>query len=455
MNFNMTLLKKICLPAFLLACISACTTKIEEPKLTSGSADLTKFLSVGGSFTSGYTDNALYLEGQQNSFPAILVKSFSTLSTGTFLQPLVNAGVGIGLDSNAKLVLTNQGFCFGNALTPQVVSPTGDYSDYNWIGNNGPFNNIGVPGLRIYQINNQLLGNPQAGNSFYARFVKMQDNDHTILSDISEFNATFFTYWMGMDDLLPFALSGGAAVTDPVTATDFSSAVFSPYLDMMVKALVADKAKGAIANVPNILDFPYFTTIPYNGVVYTATDTSFINPVLRQTFANIQYTVGNNPFVIDDASVPHGKRFMTSNEFVLLRAPLDSIQCYHYGSYDLQNGRLNSIPDCNVINGAEATLIYQRQTEFNQLIHAAAVANNLAYVDMYDFFRHLDSGIKLNGVNFSLEFLHGGAFSLDGIHLTAKGNALVANEFIRAINAQYGANLHEADANAYPGVKFP
>jgi hypothetical protein len=362
--------------------------------------------------------------------------------------------VGIGLDSNSKLVLSSGTFCYGNSLSPIYAAQTGDFSNYDWIGNEGPFNNIGVPGLRIFQINYQLLGNPQAGNSYYARFVKMQDNDHTILSDITEFNPTFFTYWMGMDDLLPYALSGGTNDNDPIVPTDFPT-TFDSYLNMMIKTLCANKAKGAIGNIPDVLDFPYFRAIPYDGVVLTAAEASAINAILATTYPNLQYHEGNNPFVIDDSQAPNGKRFITSNEYVLMSVPLDSIKCFHYGSYDLQGGRLNSLPDQYVIDGAEGGLLHQRRIDFNLIISNAAAANDLAHVDIYDLVRNLDVGIKLNGANFNLEFIHGGAFSLDGIHPTAKGYALIANEFVKAINTQYGSSLPEVDVNAYPGIKFP
>jgi len=38
-------------------------------------------------------------------------------------------------------------------------------------------------------------------------------------------------------------------------------------------------------------------------------------------------------------------------------------------------------------------------------------------------------------------FVTGGAFSLDGIHITARGNAYIANKFAEAINAKYGSTL--------------
>jgi hypothetical protein len=439
---------------FLLAGIFSCKTKIEEPKITSGRADLSKYLAVGGSYTAGYMDGALYIEGQQNSYPLILSKSFSAVTPQNFKQPLMNPGVGIGVDSNAKLILTSSNFCYGTSLSPEFAAAAGDISNYEWIGNQGPFSNIGVPGLRIYEVNNQLFGNPQAGNPFYARFVKMQDNNHTLLSDMSEFDPTFFTLWVGMDDLLPYAISGGTKDNDPLTANDFST-TFGAYFETMVSALTANNAKGALGSVPQILDFPYFSSIPYDGVVLTAADAASMNAVLSSTYPDLQFHEGNNPFIIDDPFAHNGKRFIKSNEFILMSVPLDSIKCFHFGSYDLSTGRLNALPDKYVIDETEAHLITQKIFDFDEKIKTVAEANDLAYVDMYDFFRQVDNGIKLNNVTFTLDFLEGSVFSLDGLHPTAKGNALVANQFINAINLQYGASLREADANAYPGIKFP
>jgi lysophospholipase L1-like esterase len=50
---------------------------------------------------------------------------------------------------------------------------------------------------------------------------------------------------------------------------------------------------------------------------------------------------------------------------------------------------------------------------------------------------------------------YGGTFSLDGVHLTGRGYAIIANEFIKAINKTYKSNLPEVNPNAYSGVSFP
>ena len=55
----------------------------------------------------------------------------------------------------------------------------------------------------------------------------------------------------------------------------------------------------------------------------------------------------------------------------------------------------------------------------------------------------------------SSTFVSGGAYSLDGLHFTPRGNALLANEFIKSINTYYGARIPEINAGNYRGALFP
>ena len=65
------------------------------------------------------------------------------------------------------------------------------------------------------------------------------------------------------------------------------------------------------------------------------------------------------------------------------------------------------------------------------------------------------SPIWYDGVKYSVAFVTGGVFSLDGVHLTPRGYSLVANEIIRMINGQYKSTIPLVEANKYPSVKFP
>jgi lysophospholipase L1-like esterase len=92
---------------------------------------------------------------------------------------------------------------------------------------------------------------------------------------------------------------------------------------------------------------------------------------------------------------------------------------------------------------------------FNQVITGLAAANNLAVVDIYQKLKDLESGIVWDGIKLSPKFITGGAFSTDGLHPTPRGNALVANYVIDAINSYYGSNIPHADITQYPGLIFP
>ena len=64
------------------------------PELTAGSVDFSNYVAVGASFSAGFTDNALFIAGQENSFPNILAKQFSNVGGGAFSQPMMKDNIG-------------------------------------------------------------------------------------------------------------------------------------------------------------------------------------------------------------------------------------------------------------------------------------------------------------------------------------------------------------------------
>ncbi len=57
-----------------------------------------------------------------------------------------------------------------------------------------------------------------------------------------------------------------------------------------------------------------------------------------------------------------------------------------------------------------------------------------------------------DGIHYTDAYITGAAFSLDGVHPTPKGYAIVGNYFIRAINQNFGSTLLELNPNVYPGL---
>ena len=115
------------------------------------------------------------------------------------------------------------------------------------------------------------------------------------------------------------------------------------------------------------------------------------------------------------------------------------------------------LEDKLVLTEAEAAKVLAATTAYNSTIKSVAESKGLAFVDMNAKMNELNSasGISWNGVKYNATFVTGGTFSLDGVHLTGRGYAIVANEFIKAINNKYKSTLPQVDPNKYSGVTFP
>ena len=92
---------------------------------------------------------------------------------------------------------------------------------------------------------------------------------------------------------------------------------------------------------------------------------------------------------------------------------------------------------------------------YNGTISAVASANGLALVDLNSILVEASTtGIMFDDFNMNTDLVFGGLVSLDGIHLTARGYALMANSFLKAIDATYGSNF-EASGNLAKAGDYP
>jgi lysophospholipase L1-like esterase len=94
-----------------------------------------------------------------------------------------------------------------------------------------------------------------------------------------------------------------------------------------------------------------------------------------------------------------------------------------------------------VLNAAEIATIEARIDAFNGIIDDAAGAYGYPVVDIHTLFADAAAVPPvIAGHTLTRSFL-GGLFSLDGVHPSNIGHALVANAFIEAINARYGTSI--------------
>ena len=119
------------------------------------------------------------------------------------------------------------------------------------------------------------------------------------------------------------------------------------------------------------------------------------------------------------------------------------------------NGVAIPLADKWVLLPEEQAEINSATDAFNATLQSAASSAGFAFVDANSLMQQLDSGGFADG-NFNLtsSLVTGGAFSLDGVHPTARGYALLANQFMIAIDATYGSNF-EASGNLVDVGEYP
>ncbi len=429
--------------------LSACKPGIEPETPQSGEADFTTYVALGNSLTAGYADGTLYRSGQVNSYPAILAGQFRLAGGGEFKQPLLPGDAGW---PSAKRVLAMVGGCDGAvSLTPVAYQGMMDTAGSMMnIAAQGPFNNVAVPGMRCIDYlmpGYAVVAQAFAQVGFAYRFYEHPMTE-TPLDVAMKLTPTFFSIWLGGNDVLGYALGGGEGNgSGGVLPSDISPlSSFSTIYEMIVDTLTATGAKGILLSVPDITAIPFFTTIPAKGLILDETEAEVLS--VFHASSGISFTAGANYFIIEDAQAPGGVRPVREGELILLSVPQDSLKCAGWGAR-------KPLPDRYVLDAEEVNNIQAATTAFNQVIYNAAQKHGLAYMDAGGYLKTLQAGIVYNGVTFSATFVTGGAFSLDGIHLTPRGYALVANEIIRTINARYGSTVSPADVNRYDGVRFP
>lgn len=446
-------MKKI-LTIGLAACtLAACKPNLNTQKPTAGTADFSRYVSVGNSLTAGYANGSLYKSGQENSYPKRLSEQFALVGGGDFKQPLMPDDVGY---PSPKLVLGATTSCLGiTSLSPVPYNAVPDSAaSYASIAAGGPYNNVGVPGIRCIDYlaaGYAYIAAVFGGVPYASRFYPDPENE-TPLNEALRINATFFTCWLGNNDVLGYATAGGQGDiggNPPLIPTYNISptGMFQTVYDSVINALTRNGAKGVLIGIPDVTSIPFFTTIPANGLTLRQGQADSLNAAWSGLGPGLaHFTAGANYFMIQDHD--GHVRQATSADYILLITPQDSLTCAGWGS-------LKPIPNSYVLDEVEVGNVRTATNTFNTIISNAAQAHNLAYVDMLTYLQTVSSGIKFNGVSYNAQFVSGGAFSLDGIHLTPRGYAIVANHILEAINNHYKSTLPMIDVNKYDGLRFP
>lgn len=516
-NIKMLLLVSL---TFMAACNNDDNNTPEEVPVVPGSAVFTKYVALGDSFAAGYSDNALFKKGQENSYPNILAQQFVAAGGGAFTQPLMNDNIG-GLLLGGNVIAGTRLYFDGPTQTPVNVvgKPTTEVTAHL----TGTFNNLGVPGAKSYHLLAAGYGNVAgvatgAANPYYARFSSTATA--AVLTDAIAQDPTFFSLFIGGNDVLGYATSGGTGKDqtgnpNPATygASDITDpAVFASVYTNLATALTAKGAKGVVANLPYITTLPHFTTVPYNpltakvigknneavGVAtIKALNAQLYGPLKQALTAfsagdriNLLSETGASPLLIKDESLTDLRVQLTAaftptlgaqnaafygavfgqarqakaTDLVVLTTRADigtAPTAANSGIGIAPPAPLNAfgisypLQDKHVLIPTEIAEIKKATDAYNVTIEAVAKEKGLAFVDTRATMSQLaNGGIRFGNFTMSSSFATGGAFSLDGVHPSARGYGLIANIFIDAINEKYGSTLRHVDLAQYP-IQYP
>ncbi|MCX2450644.1 SGNH/GDSL hydrolase family protein [Pedobacter sp. PLR] len=410
--------------------MASCKPELSSITPSKGTADFSRYIAVGNSLTSGYADNGLYLEGQKNSFPELIAGQMKAVGGGAFYTPFFKDSEADGSGYKILTGFTATGLPIvgdQNAHTAYRTStPIKLFTKYV-----GEINNFGVPGIKLAHINIPQYGNL---NNYYERLLPTDfpnNNNTTYLNFVTAKPFTFFSMWLGNNDILGYATTGGADPTDQPTPKAAFASLYTGAADVMTK----NNAKGVVATVPDILATPFFNTVTLASLLAAV-------HVTAPTITTLYIKTGTN-----------STRAATAKDYFVL--PLASANLIGTGSIPYGLFPSNPITSQWVLDQDEAAIVTDYVAAYNTTIRSVAASKGLALVDAYALLKEYGAGKVVNGVPISAAYITGNLFSLDGIHLTQMGYAMIGNEFIRSINAKYGSSIPIVDVTRYRGVKFP
>ena len=491
--------------------------------LTSGSANFSKYVALGNSLTSGFSDGALFKKGQEGAYTNIMAQQFKLVGGGEFKIPYTNDNIGGLLFGGQPNIAFGPRLYFNTTVSPTHPSSTVDPVSGTpttevmnpAVAAAGPYNNTGVPGAKSFHLLSPTYGAPAGlangtANPYYVRFAP--NGTTSVLAYAMSQTPTFFSLWIGNNDVLGYATTGGDG-TNPITPASGAAGVgFDGTYAALVTTLTSGGAKGVVANIPYVTSIPFFKTVPYNpltasaiGKGNAAVGTATISALNAQLYGplkqaltafgagsriNLLSTTVANPLLIKDESLTNLSAQLTAAFTPTLGAQTAAFYGNVFGQArqatktDLvllttqsaigtaptaENSGIGVAPpaplnnfgityplqDKYVLIPTEVAELEVATNAFNATIKAIAESKGLAFVDANAIMKQIDQGgISANSFTMASTFVTGGTFSLDGVHPSPRGYAFIANKFIEAINAKYGSNLKGVNVGNYP-ILYP
>jgi phospholipase/lecithinase/hemolysin len=422
-----------------------------------GSANFSHLVTIGDSYGAGYESNSLNEHHSVYGWPAILARQVgyklctvgSSASDNCFAQAIVSYP-GLGPEMTLMDIST---------YPPVIVNAPGQGSPLNTTFGR-PFNNLSIPGANVADTLNVTgtVAKPTRGVEQLAQFILRANASEVDLAVAQK--PTFIAVWIGGNDFLGSVTAG--TVTGLTPLADFSTA-YNTMLDRLA-ATGAGMVVGTLPSNPGAV--PFFKTVP----------TVLINPATRTPVLG---PTGQPITLIGQIDGGAGVGQLLPGSYLTLQA--GSLIAQGFGIPSALRPILDPgnklpffgqpLPDSVVLTPGEQVTLTQRIGDYNAVILAAAAKHNIPVADIKGLFDRFATGLNVGPFHLTSDYITGGLFSLDGVHLSDIGYTLFANEYIKAINSGYGTHIPLASiatfmqnndpatkmasgAAAYPGIMY-
>ena len=489
-----------------------------SPTGQSGSADFSKFVSIGGAYVAGFGDGGLLHSGLQpySVGRMVAVQLAKAGGSSTFVQPDINSangyfgpgpdGVPGTADDEGRWYLTIS----ASTGAIGVGRSEGDFASVTtpYAGDMTKIQNfaVGKQTMGQFLIPNDGMVAPL--NPYFARF-DASGGTKSALEQMIGTGSSFFLAQLGTYDFLAHYARGG----DPNVFPEPTASAYGPQFEQALVSMLTNNPawKGVVGTVPDLLASPFFQMVgdPSALVPLDATDDAAtigllgqlsggVNILLDQAVASqfitadeaagrtLGWIAGVNPLLVEDESLTDLGPFFDA---VQAQGGMDAAQRAQLVPYEqarmarsgeiihllggtmigttptadptLVLGITLPMPDVAFLTGAELVHLETQRAIFNGAIKQAVATHGngrVAVADFDGFFQALAgaSPFTMNNSIITYDFAPPtGMWSADGLLPNGRGYTLIANKFIAAINETFGATVPEGKPADAPGPGFP
>lgn len=399
--------------------------------LSSPSGEEPRYLAIGGSLTAGVRNGGLYRFAQRTSYPNLIARQ---MVLKDFAQPLFrheeeNGSEYLKLTRTAPFP-TFQKVVGNSAITQPEPLTFNAYS--------GRVDNLGLPFAGIFAFGDRQDWRRNCDlipsipydfqyRHFFRRYLSESGHsqwDTSVLDYALSQNSDLCTIELGIDDFIVYATTGG------YKTSSLPFAAINEEGNSLIQLLIGLKnahTKVILATVPNVMEFPYFP---------------LVTPLMARQHNGgaVLYAMINDDLFEKSKGSP---QFLTEIRDTDLLLPTKNVEAL-FSSSEIKRGISPQKPleSKDVLTEDELGNL-GLNSSLNDLIRNLAAKFDYPIVDLCGIYKRILDGefITDGGVGIDPSYPNGNFFSDDGLHPTALGQAVIANEWIKVINKHYGTHV--------------